>query len=155
FYYDKTLSRLKSYLGNSSEEAVVINGKFCQTAFYYLERIRWELLTNGVSSNFHGDLQFENVILSEDGSFYLIDWRDSFGDLHSCGDLYYDLAKLYSCLSMSYHAIKKDQFSITCGKEINYFFENLEEMKVYYEKWLIDKGFDLYKVRIISALIYL
>ena len=56
---------------------------------------------------FHGDLQFDNIILSEN-SFYFIDWRDSFGSSITYGDIYYDLAKLYGGMMVPYNLMKNE-----------------------------------------------
>jgi mannose-6-phosphate isomerase-like protein (cupin superfamily) len=66
------------------------------------------------TKQFHGDLQFNNIILSDsDSSFYFVDWREDFGmgkgpetDLTKIGDLYYDLAKLYSGMLINYRKLK-------------------------------------------------
>ena len=50
-------------------------------------------------SPFHGDLQYDNVLVKKDKSFVLIDWRHEFGKCLEFGDIYYDLAKLLEELS--------------------------------------------------------
>ena len=58
-----------------------------------LKLVDWNWLSDGKPSRFHGDLHFENILLSESGKFCLIDWRQDFEGLFDYGDLYYDLAK--------------------------------------------------------------
>ena len=62
----------------------------------------------GWACNFHGDLQFDNIIYSKN-KFKLIDWRDSF-DGRNKGDIYYDFAKLLGGIDLNYKFIKKETF---------------------------------------------
>ena len=113
------------------------------------------------TSNFHGDMQFSNIIYSNDNKFYYIDWRGTFDSLTNIGDIYYDVAKLYGGCLLSYRDLKDDNcFSITINDiNINYDYfpssKNLSSFKIYYEQWLIKNGFNLKKVKILAGLIYL
>jgi dTDP-glucose pyrophosphorylase len=159
FYRDKTYIRLGAYYEKRGRDtSQIINGRYCQAIEEYLYSINWYKFSQGVPVLFHGDLQLENVIYGDDKKFYLIDWRDSFGDVFSYGDLYYDFAKLYGSLCLSYHNIKLGKFDFSATEKVVFSFENtpeLAEMKYYFENWLLKNDFDLYKVRILSALIYL
>ena len=156
FYYEKTLQRAKTYLDKKNlqnDQYEIIQGNECKPINYYLEKLDWDDLCNGIPVLFHGDLQFENIIYTGN-DFCLIDWRDSFAD-SLFGDIYYDFAKLYGGLEMCYQKIKEGKFEIKDG---NYSFEvpsYLNEMKVYFENWLLKKGWDLNKIKILTALIYL
>lgn len=141
FYHDKTYKRLQMYYDKGNIEAI------------NLEKVDWERLYRGVPCQIHGDLQLENVLYGD--KFYLIDWRDSFGGLLNCGDIYYDFAKLYASLSMSYQHIKEGNFWFQDGHYSFTVTPELTEMKVYFENWLLRKGYDLYKVRLLCALVYL
>lgn len=161
FYKDKTYSRLRTYLTKKNlekDQTQVIRGRICNPIETYLDQIDWEWLTDGLAVRFHGDLQFENVIFGEDGRFYLIDWRDCFGDTTTFGDLYYDLAKLNGGLMMCYHKIKQGCFEVIYEGNTQYTFEvpqAISDLREYYENWLLKRGFDFYKVRVLTALIYL
>ena len=68
-----------------------INGKKIPSIYKLLNKVKWETISNGVSVNFHGDLQPENVIVTKDNKFKLIDWRTDFSGL-SFGDIYYEFS---------------------------------------------------------------
>lgn len=163
FYKEKTLNRLKLFLGKkdkSYKKTHVINGKKCSSIFEYIDKIDWNYICNGVPTQlFHGDLQFDNVIYNGKG-FKLIDWRDTFGESILYGDVYYDLAKLYGGLSMSYKLIK-DEANYSFNKSFNNVTFNykhddlLESFKKYFERWIVDHNYDLQKIKELTALIYL
>ena len=94
------------------------------------------------------------------GDFLLIDWRDNFGESKDFGDVYYDLAKLYGGITMNYSLVK-DVKNYSFNKDKNYVTysyksdNNLEIFKTYYEKWIINNGYDLNKIKKITAIIYL
>lgn len=159
FYHDKTLGRVKAYLDKKGLEHDVgefINGTKCEPIETYLEKIDWVKLSYGKPVKFHGDLQFENILYG-DGKFCLIDWRDSFADERKFGDLYYDLAKLYGGLGMCYQNIKEGKFEMT-ENPARYSFEMppyLNELRTYFENRMLRMGMDLYKIKVLAALIYL
>jgi len=162
FYHDKTLIRLNSFLSkkdNTYTGSHVVNNKLCVPIHSYLEKIDWDFLANGVPVKFHGDLQFDNVIF--DGKKYtLLDWRECFADRIDCGDLYYDLSKLYGGILIPYNKMKysenyfysADSNSIICEWQSN---KNLKKVKLFFEKWIKDNGYDLFKVKLITSLIFL
>jgi dTDP-glucose pyrophosphorylase/quercetin dioxygenase-like cupin family protein len=163
FYYDKTIKRIDLFLKKYPEIdniEHIINGKKTMPLKYYINKIDWELLIEKTiaSETFHGDLQFDNVIYSGK-EFKLIDWRQSFGNSTQYGDIYYDLAKLYGGLIISYNDIKKNKYAFKEDKngiELNYKVSTqLEWFRIYYRKWLVDNGFDLNKVELLTAIIYL
>jgi mannose-6-phosphate isomerase-like protein (cupin superfamily)/dTDP-glucose pyrophosphorylase len=164
FYKDKTLNRLESFLkkkDNSYLDSYKINGIRCDKIFNYVDKIDWNYICGGISTSlFHGDLQFDNVIY--DGkTFYLIDWRDSFGRSVLKGDVYYDLSKMYGGLIMSYK-LMKDPINYTFYKHLDDVTFNhtydvmLKSFKEYFEEWaVVDHGYDLQKIKKITSLIYL
>jgi hypothetical protein len=92
--------------------------------------------------------------------FTYIDWRESFGEDTKGGDIYYDLAKLYGGCIIPYNIMKQDN-SVKLSEGdmvINYTYSNLEDLskfKKIYEKWAIDNGYDLNKIKTLTALIFL
>ena len=40
-------------------------------------KFEWELICNQKNRHFHGDLHFENLILSKDGQVKFLDWRQN------------------------------------------------------------------------------
>lgn len=159
FYCNKTYSRYQAYLDKKGikDSPLVINGKKCQTMESYLDEIDWNWLSDGISVQFHGDLQFDNII--HDGNrFWLIDWRDSFGNSIESGDLYYDFAKLLAGLKMPFNKMKTNQFNITIGNEVRFSFERedkLIKMEENYKKWIKENGFNWDKVNLLGILVYL
>ncbi len=163
FYKKKTLRRLNDFLnkkGATYREPYTINGKKCGPVFEYIDKIDWNYVCEGTSTElFHGDLQFDNIIY--DGkSFKLIDWRDSFGKSALRGDIYYDLSKLYGGLMMSYKLMKdsknysfdKSQDDVTFNHDHD---ELLDSFRMYFEQWVIEHNYDLQKIKKITSLIYL
>ena len=163
FYKNKTLNRLDAFLNKKDEtykNSYIINGKKCGTVFEYLDKIDWDYICDGISTRlFHGDLQFDNVVYDGKG-FMLIDWRDSFGKSNTNGDVYYDLSKLYGGLMMSYK-LMKDSNNYFINKSYNKVTfshdhtRSLDIFKTYFEEWIIKHGYDLQKIKKITALIYL
>jgi choline kinase len=166
FYHTKTKKRLAMFyekLG-MEEEPEFINGVSTASVQELLDLIDWDYLSDGMPSNFHGDLQFDNVLVYRNqpdnkNNFILLDWRHEFGNSTEVGDLYYDLAKLYGGMILSYPIIKEGKFSCDIsGQHAYYYFfikSDLIEAKECYEKFLVENGFDLRKVKILTSLIFL
>ena len=94
-----------------------------------------------------------------DAKFVLLDWRHDFGGLTHAGDIYYDLAKLYGGTIVSYQLMKDGMFSFNMsGSDVYYDFytkSNLNDARDEYELFLKSHDFDLNKIKIITALIFL
>ena len=125
-----------------------------------MDDFNWGQVYHGIPTiKFHGDLQFDNVIYGDDKNFYLLDWRQDFAG-SNVGDVYYDLAKMYGGILMSYK-LMKDESNFSCFIDKNVVSYNyksepaLEKFKPIYEKWINDNGYDLDKVKLITALIFL
>ncbi len=163
FYFDKTMSRLKLLLENRDESFKgkhIVNGVETNTIDELLEDFNWGKVYDGIPTKlFHGDLQFDNVIYSDDKNFYLLDWRQDFAG-SNVGDVYYDLAKMYGGILMSYKLMKNDE-NFACFIDqnvVNYNYKSetmLDKFKPIYEKWIIKNGYDLDKVKLITSLIFL
>lgn len=167
FYLDKTKDRLKMFNANKNElhNTKQINDITVPFLDDLLARIDWDYLSHGFPSNFHGDLQFDNILVSTnaDGhsknAFVLLDWRQDFGGLTNVGDLYYDLAKLYGGILLPYNLIKEGMFSFEADeKSVHYTYftkHNLFEAKEEFERFVSENGFDLRKIKILTSLIFL
>ena len=162
FYYSKTLSRLQIFYRDNffKDKKYKINGIVRNNLSYYLNKIDWKSISKGIETNFHGDLQFDNIILDNSGKkFKLIDWRSDFNGNTKNGDFYYDLAKLYAGCMLPYSQIKKGNFNFAYeNQEVIYDFpinNNLIDAKYEIEKFAEKKNLDLKKIKIISSLIYL
>ena len=163
FYYKKTFQRINSFRNKSKiiDQEFIINEIKHKKLSYYLGLIDWNLLCEGVPVRFHGDLQFDNIIFNKNKTkpFTLIDWRHAFSSNIDYGDIYYDLAKLYGGIIISYKNIKKGLFKFDIsGNEIYYSYSlenNLIETKEIFENFLIKKNYDIKKVKILAGLIFL
>lgn len=74
-------------------------------------RIDWGELARGcVPVTFHGDFNLGNVIVTPDGGFCGIDWREDFGGETTWGDLRYDLGKLAAGLIVHWENAQRGDF---------------------------------------------
>ena len=163
FYKNKTYKRLDLLLRNrpsSYEGEHVVNGRTTRPVEKLLLDFPWRYIEKGIATElFHGDLQFDNVIYSDSGQFYLLDWRQNFAG-GKVGDVYYDLAKMYGGILMSYKLMKDENY-FSCsvnGDSVSFRTHStseLEEFKPMYEAWLEAGGYDLKKVKLITSLIFL
>lgn len=163
FYYHKTLERTKKYfkVTKTRDHPSFVNGYQVKPLWELLDQINWQELESGVPTRFHGDLQFDNVLVTTNkkSPFVLLDWRTDFGGLLEYGDLYYDLAKMYGGLTLPYNLIKKGMFSfskkrnkVTLDVHSTYL---MDQCKHLYEKFILDSGYDFQKIKILTALIFL
>jgi NDP-sugar pyrophosphorylase family protein/quercetin dioxygenase-like cupin family protein len=166
FYGVKTGNRVEKFTNRFGIEYFTqkynINNKDYNSLQSILPNIELDqFYNNPLYTLFHGDLQFDNIIYNpSNNKFTYIDWRESFGGLTEGGDVYYDLAKLYGGSIIPYN-IMKDENSILLvegSTAINYSYpvsKNLNEFKKYYENWIIENGFNLDKIKLITAIIFL
>lgn len=162
FYQDKTLERValfyKTYTRHDGTES--INGVEMPRLRRLLDDLDWRWLIDGLPGRFHGDLHFENILV-ENGTerFVFLDWRQDFATSISTGDIYYDLAKLMHGLIMSHELVLLKQFEIKWTKtRIDYDFyrkQKLVQCEDLFNAWILANGYDLKKVRVLTALIYL
>ena len=161
FYFDKTYNRLKIYFDkyNVNEKTQYINGEQVTSASNLISKIDMDWLCNGIPSQFHGDLQFENILFSKNNEFTLIDWRQEFSGNLDYGDMYYDLAKLNGGIYVSYKKIKQNLFSfdtksndITLSTESDSF---LNESKKIFDNFIEQKKLDKKKIEILTGIIFL
>jgi len=122
--------------------------------------VDWDWMCNGLAGRFHGDFHFENILWSsEEKRFTFLDWRQDFGGNLSIGDIYYDLSKLMHGLIVNHALISNDQYTVDwIEKEINFDLHRkqiLVECELMFNQWIEENGFDLKKVRVLTALIYL
>ena len=162
FYQRKTINRLKKYYEkfNIEDKKNIINGEEIPTLKSILNKVDWNNICNGIAGNFHGDFHFENILYNEENNkFIFLDWRQSFGEIIQYGDIYYDLAKLLHGLIICHELIAKNKYKIEISPDtINYSFKRkkiLIECEKYFYQWLKDNNYDVKKVKILTALIYL
>ncbi len=161
FYYEKTLDRLSMYYRkyNDTDVENIINGIKVPTTSDLIKQIPWERLYSGKPSFFHGDLQFDNIICTNQKNFILLDWRQDFGGHVEFGDLYYDLAKLYCGIILNYDYVKKKLISYKEeGSTIYFDFAQRYSTKAYLSilmHFIKENGWDDQKICVLAPLIFL
>jgi hypothetical protein len=162
FYKNKTHERSRMFRDKFKikDREYNVNGENVKSLDCYLKKIDWKKLSEGIAVNFHGDLQFDNIIFNQANNiFKLIDWRADFNNQLVCGDLYYDLAKLYGGCILPYNQIKNNNFLFNFDKNKVFFDFGLNNSNNDANKIILDffvrKKFDVKKIEIITSLIYI
>jgi hypothetical protein len=100
FYRGKTLTRV-----------AMLRPGLREMAQHAVARVRWGELERGCQPvTFHGDFNLGNVIVSPDGAFTGIDWREDFADKTRWGDRRYDLAKLVAGMIVHWGRARRGDF---------------------------------------------
>ena len=160
FYKNKTLNRIKIFNKNYNlnKKNQIINNSKTENIKVLLKKIDWTELSRGIASRFHGDLHFDNIIIQKK-KFKFIDWRQDFENNLKNGDIYYDLAKLLHGIIVDHNQVNKNNYKIKINN--NKIFINIKKSKnhiisrKYLENWIVKNGYNIKKVRILTALIYL
>ena len=161
FYFTKTYKRVVKYLtdnGMGTDSPCFINGKEVPSVFDLIKKIDKEYISSAEGYQFHGDCVLENII-SKDGNYTLIDWRQDFGGDKYNGDIYYDLAKLKHNLTVNHDILDRELYNINIDDEnidvdILRSNEKCECVKVL-ENFIDDMGLDNKKFDIIKSLIWI
>lgn len=159
-YHDKTSARLGVMTERTPglmHGTCTVNGLSVASYEELFERVKWEELSHGTATAVHGDLQFDNVIVTDSGEFVLIDWRESFGGLDH-GDVYYDLAKLLGGMTIPYDAVKQNRFEFRrtdtgCVFDVDTSLV-LTECRREFVRFLPRHGFRQDRVEVLRALIF-
>lgn len=161
FYEKKTHDRLKKFYSenNMTDHPDVINGIYTVSTGQMLEQAMKIALRECRPTNFHGDFILDNIIRTQD-TFKLLDWRQDFGkDNTLVGDMYYDLAKLNHNLTINHEIINKNLFTIKkVGSKITLDIhrrQNLVDCQEVLHTWIVNHGYDLTKVKVLTAIIWL
>ena len=162
FYQSKTLERLDMFHRKFAQSDVpsMVNGRNIPATSELLALVPWGRLAEGIPCFMHGDLQFDNILFdAAKQGFMLLDWRQDFGGHVEFGDLYYDLAKLYGGIVLNYDYIKLNLLSYAESEQgITFDFAQRFQAKNYLQQlseYISGNGYDLIKVKILVALIYL
>ena len=163
FYKDKTYERVQKYFDRfehiDCEEN--INGIFTPKLADILNDVDWDYLAKGEAYRFHGDLHFENILIStsDDKPFTLLDWRQDYGGILEYGDIYYDFAKLNHGFIICHELINNNLFKVNHEPgSINFEFlrkNNLVECEAYFKDYIEKNNFDYNKVEMLTSLIFL
>lgn len=162
FYYNKTISRLEKL---ASEKGIIdkkqlINDVNVPLSFHIFNSMNWDYISDGTPVNFHGDYNLSNILLTDKTyDFKFLDWRQDFGGCIDYGDIYYDFAKMYHSFLFPHESVKHEKFYVSESSiGVKTFIEipvNIEKAKDVFEKFIISEGFDLDKVKILTAIVLL
>ena len=162
FYHDKTYERVNQFYKNFGkvDHKTLINHVEYPMLEELLKQVDWKYLSHGLPGRFHGDYHFENIIYDEKRDmFKFLDWRQNFEKSLDIGDIYYDLAKLNHGLIVCHELVAKDMYTISwMGDKIDFDLarkQSLVECEKEYYIWLEENGYDVKRVKILTALIYL
>ena len=162
FYREKTYERIELFYKNFNKQdcARWINGVEYPPLSELLAQVDWDYVSAGIPGQFHGDYHFENIIYDDDkDEFKFLDWRQSFEKSLDIGDIYYDFAKLNHGLIVCHELIAKDLYSASWEEDrITFDFarkQRLVECEQRFYQWLEQHGYDMRKVRLMTALIFL
>ncbi len=160
FYFKKTKTRIDAFFkstSDSKDKETVINGEVVPTVDEILNKIDKKWLCDGSPHRIHGDFILDNIIETKNG-FVLLDWRQDFGGQLEFGDIYYDLAKLNHNLIVNHDIVNKQLFNITYDGQIKCDIlcnSTLIECREILHKFIVDNGYDLKKVKVLTALIWI
>ena len=162
FYKKKTFERVELFYKNfnQKDDAAIINGELMPSLQDLLNQIDWDWMSKGLAGRFHGDFHFENILYSKsDKKFTFLDWRQDFAGNLSVGDVYYDLAKLMHGLIVNHGIVVNDQYNASWKDgEIKFDIQrkqSLAECEQRLNIWIQESNYDLKKVKVLTALIYL
>jgi hypothetical protein len=162
FYKKKSYERVDLFYKNFShkDSNQKINGKSIGNLRELFEVIDWDWLADGLPGRYHGDFHFENILWdSHNKKFTFLDWRQDFGGNITRGDIYYDFAKLLHGLIVNHEIIANNLFSVDWNNDSIQFDLHrkyiLVECEKYFLNWLDQNEYDVKKVRVLTALIFL
>jgi NDP-sugar pyrophosphorylase family protein len=158
FYFDKTYKRIALFFGEDvKDEEMNINGEAIPPINVLMKQIDKKWLCSGTPCRIHGDFILDNV-LSTSSEFTLLDWRQDFGGELEVGDLYYDLAKLNHNLMVNHDIVNRGLFTISYNNGIKCDIlcnSTLRECQEVLHQFVIKNGYDLNKVKVLTALIWI
>ena len=161
FYHDKTIDRITLGLKNNlMNEYSIINGEEIGDVFKLLEKINFNELCLDKPTLFHGDFILDNILLNENNEYCLIDWRQDFQGNLKYGDMYYDLAKLRHNLQFNHKNIENNLFSLkhvtqnSCIVDMKCNFFLMKQLERF-DTYVLNKGLNLKKIKILNALIWI
>ena len=161
FYLDKTIVRLKKFFMDHQmeDETTNINGYEVPPIFELIKQIDMDWLCGETTYQFHGDFILDNIIHEDDGVFRLLDWRQDFGGDLVYGDIYYDLGKLNHNLLFNHDIVHGGHYSVdNRDGEIRCDIlrsDILSGCRDILHTFIKNNGFDLRKVKILTAIIWL
>ena len=161
FYLEKTILRIEQYLEKKyKNDKYKINGHACENIFDLIKNLSIDDFSGiDLRASFHGDCHFENIILTPNGNFKLLDWRQDFANEKDNGDICYDYGKLLHGILVPHPIVHANKYSLR--RNNNNVLISLELPEVYreiqkeFQRWHYNKGLNFKKTFLITSLIYL
>ncbi|MGD0976842.1 MAG: sugar phosphate nucleotidyltransferase [Minisyncoccia bacterium] len=169
-YYKKTIERLGQIDSNPywkkliAKDTIKINGIDYRNINHFKEklaRIVDRLYDKDEVCFIHGDLCLSNILFDPgSGIFKFIDPRGNFGKTSIYGDIKYDIAKMRHSFCGLYDFIMSDLFELKeTGNGMFTLIDNAEDyhrqIGTYFDSQLVSRGYDLKKIKLIEALLFL
>lgn len=160
FYIKKTGQRIQKYLGIMKIEDGTdnINEIKVHSCNKMMSMIDWDRICDTSPVQFHGDFILDNILYNN-GDFTLLDWRQDFGGCTNAGDKYYDLSKLNHNLTLNHDILSKKLFTIETKRDMIYCdilrSSNMVQCQQQFYKSAEERGYDLYKIKILTPIIWL
>lgn len=162
FYYKKTVARsdkAEQRFGLTSDH-VVINSVLVPGVNDMLKKIPKKLFNPSRGAKvIHGDMVLENIVHDYAGTFKLIDIRQDFAGETTCGDIYYDFAKLLHNIMLEHGAINKGLFTFKKNGDMIEvdLMSSLTRSQCLYElkKFVLRKRYDYGLVEMLAAIIWI
>lgn len=158
-YLKKTYNRCDFFSLTDLDNIEYINGQKVEKIKNILDNINWnDIYDNAIPTNFHGDLQPENIIYNND-EFKFIDWRESFGESLEIGDIYYDLSKLYHALLINGNDINNKLYYLEINEKTAYVHNHIRSNLLFLlnelKNWCEKMNYSWYNVKLLGILHYL
>lgn len=160
FYYDKSNERIQTFLDDNKKfkNTLNINKIKVQKIENLINKIDWKKLSDVKPTYMHGDLHFENILISNK-KIIALDIRNDFSEFNFLGDVYYDLSKILHGIIVNHEMIIKNLYEYINNKNIininisvpTKFKKNLRD---FYD-FCLKENYNINKIEIICALIYL
>lgn len=159
FYIQKTKDRLDMLLSEYPRlrDVIRINDVFLDDDFW--QGKIWgegEIVVDPVL--YHGDLHFENMIVSE-GNVTFIDWRESYGkDRIDYGDRYYDLGKILHGILVNHDIVADHKYALEWTQnEIEFKFDEkrwVDQALIVFAEFCKSNGYSIANVIKVCGLIF-
>lgn len=162
FYGEKTLARLDDYVarhGDGGEpDPLILNGLPCRSIRQALDDMPATFWRAALPSTFHGDLHDGNIVIAEDESLVMIDWRQDFAGLPDVGDRYYDLAKFLHTLDLTVPVMDDGDYAIReapDGLRIEHHCPApVVAARAAFWQFTAEAGYDRSRIELLNALIF-
>ena len=162
FYYKKTIERLSKFTINLGivDKTDSINNTEIPSAIELIKSIDLNTLCVSKSTHYHGDFILDNILITNNNEFCLIDWRQDFGGELQAGDMYYDLAKFSHSLVVNHELVDKHLYEAVQNLDgtLNVNIHRLQssvEFEYEYYSWIERNGYNKRKILILRSLIWI